>query len=140
MTKISVKNSSSGEQYNSIQYNTTPNCILKKILIQKNKLIIDSSHMFIINGYICSWGYFKKLFKPTANFRNYLNIVLSWYYQISCIILQEWWHKNFLTKFQEWLNTERGKGWMTVKKLKCEIKFHKDKCISFFIFTATLMK
>lgn len=77
-------------------------------------------------------GYFKKLFKPTANFRNYLNVVT--------IILQEWRHKNFLTKFQEWLNTERGKGWMTVKKLKCEIKFHKDKCISFFIFTATLMK
>ena len=119
-----MKNSSSGD--NSKLYLKKP-----KNLIQKNKLITDSSHMFIINGYICSWGYSKKLFKPTANFVNYLNVMT--------IILQEWQHKNFVTKSQEWLNTERGKGWMIVKKLKCEIKFHKDKCISFFIFTAILM-
>ena len=34
------------------------------------------------------------------------------------IILQEWQHKNFVTKFQECLNTERGKGWMMVKQIE----------------------
>ena len=101
-----MKNYSSGD--NSRLYlkkkKTTKN------FIQKKKLIIDSSHMFIINRYIFSWGHFKKLFKSTANFGNYLNFMT--------IILQEWQHKNFVTKFQEWLNTERGKDWMMVKKIE----------------------